>query len=149
LIVKYLFATNDKILCTVSDKASALLLLENSFDRWIDIYCLRKGQVTPKRGQKRWDFESDVPTKYTKGGIVYNQTDKNNDPKGWSALGIKRYNELFEIVRKDRKTHKTFTVNWLVKRRAKLLEAVQSRKRKRPQKQARKEKKTSAKASSN
>jgi hypothetical protein len=114
-----------------------LLLLENSFDRWIDIYRLRKGQVTPKRGQKRREFESDVPTKYTKGGIVYNQTDKNNDPKGWSALGIKRYNELFEIVRKDRKTHKTFTVNWLAKRRAKLLEAVQTRKRKRPQEQAR------------
>jgi hypothetical protein len=64
---------------------------------------------------------------YTKGGIVYNQTDKNNDPKGWSTLGIKRYNRLFEIVRKDRKTHKTFTVNWLAKRRAKLLEAVQTR----------------------
>jgi hypothetical protein len=39
-------------------------------------------------------------------------------------------------LRKDRKTHKTFTVNWLAKRRAKLLEAVQTRKRKRPQAQA-------------
>jgi hypothetical protein len=130
-------ATNDKTLCTVSDDAFALLLLENSFDRWIDIYRLRKGQVTPKRGQKRREFELDVPTKYPKGGIVYNQTDKNNDPKGWSALGIKRYNKLFEIVRKDRKTHKTFTVTWLAKRRAKLLEAVQTRKRKRPQEQDR------------
>jgi hypothetical protein len=98
-------ATNNKTLCTVSDEAFALLLLENSFDRWIDIYRLRKGQVTPKQGQKHREFESDIPTKYTEGGIVYNQTDKNNDPKGWSALGIKRYNELFEIVRKDRKTH--------------------------------------------
>jgi hypothetical protein len=130
-------ATNDKTLCTVSDEAFALLLLENSFDRWLDIYRLRKGQVTPKRGQKRREFESDVPTKYTKGGFVYNQTDKNNDPKGWNASGIKRYNELFEIVRKDRKTHKTFTVKWLAKRRAKLLEVVQTRKRKRPQEQAR------------
>jgi hypothetical protein len=49
-------ATNDKTLCTVSDEVFALLLLENSFDRWIDIYHLRKGQVTPKRGQKRWEF---------------------------------------------------------------------------------------------
>jgi hypothetical protein len=31
-------ATNDRTLCTVSNKAFALLLLENSFDRWIDIY---------------------------------------------------------------------------------------------------------------
>jgi hypothetical protein len=41
-------ATNDKTLCTVSDEAFALLLLENSFDRWQDIYRLRKGEVTPK-----------------------------------------------------------------------------------------------------
>ena len=27
-------ATNDRTLCTVSDEAFALLLLENSFDRW-------------------------------------------------------------------------------------------------------------------
>jgi hypothetical protein len=33
-------AKNDKTLCTVSDEAFALLLLENSFDCWIDIYRL-------------------------------------------------------------------------------------------------------------
>jgi hypothetical protein len=33
-------ATNDRTLCTVSDEAFALLLLENSFDRWQDIYRL-------------------------------------------------------------------------------------------------------------
>jgi hypothetical protein len=31
-------ATNDRTLCTVSDEAFALLLLENSFDRWQDIF---------------------------------------------------------------------------------------------------------------
>jgi hypothetical protein len=78
-------ATNDKTLCTVSDKAFALLLLENSSDRWIDIYRLQKGEVTPKQGQKRREFESDVPTRYTNGGIVYNETEKNNNPKAWGA----------------------------------------------------------------
>jgi hypothetical protein len=62
--------------------------LKNSFDCWQDIYRLQKGEVTPKRGQKRREFESDVPTRYTKGGIVYDKTVKNNDPKGWSAEGI-------------------------------------------------------------
>ena len=104
-------ATNDKTLCTVSDEAFALLLLENSFDCWQDIYRLRKGGVTPKRGQKRWEFESDVPTKYTKGVIVYDKTVKNNDPKGWSAEGIKRYNELYATVKMDCKANKTFTIN--------------------------------------
>jgi hypothetical protein len=41
-------ATNDRTLYTVSNEAFALLLLENSFDCWQDIYQLRKGEVTPK-----------------------------------------------------------------------------------------------------
>jgi hypothetical protein len=130
-------AANDRTLCTVSDEAFVLLLLENSFDRWQDIYRLRKGEVTPKRGQKRREFESDVPTRYTKGGIVYDKMVKNNDPKGWSAGGIKRYNKLYATVKEDRKTNKTFTINWLERRKANLLKAVQTRKRKRPQQQAR------------
>jgi hypothetical protein len=129
-------ATNDRTLCTVSDEAFALLLLENSFDRWQDIYRLRKGEVTPKRGQKRREFESDVPTRYTKGGIVYDKTVKNNDPKGWSAEGIKRYNKLYAKVKEDRKTNKTFAINWLEKRKANLLKAVQTQKRNRPQQKA-------------
>ncbi len=93
--------------------------------------------MTPKRGQKCREFESDVPTKYTKGGTVYDKTVKNNDPKGWSAEGIQRFNELFDKVKKDRKSNRTFIKNWLAKRKAQLIDATQSRKRKRPQPQAR------------
>jgi hypothetical protein len=131
-------ATNDRTLCTVSDEAFALLLLEKSFDRWQDICRLRKGEVKPKRGQKRREFESDVPTRYTKGGILDDKTVKNNDPKGRSSEGIKRYNELvYATVKEDRKTNKTFTINWLGEWKANLLKAVQTRKRKRPQQHAR------------
>jgi hypothetical protein len=129
-------ATNDRTLCTASGKAFALLLLENSFDCWIDICLLRKGEVTPKQGQKRHEFEPDVPAKYTKGGIVHDKMIKKNDPKGWSMEGIKEYNKLYGAVKKDCKSHKTFTMNWLAKRKAQLLDAVQTRKRKRPQQQA-------------
>ncbi len=131
-------ARNDNTLCTVSDEAFALLLLENSWKRWVDIYRLQKGEVTPKRGQKRREFESDVPTKYTKGGIIYDKTVKNNDPKGWSAEGIERFNQLYDMVKKDRKENKGFIKSWLTERRAKLLNGTQARrKRKRPQPQAR------------
>jgi hypothetical protein len=123
-------ATNDRTLCTVSDEAFALLLLENSFDRLQDIYRLQKGEVTPKRGQKRREF------RYTKGGIVDDKTVKNNNPKGWSAEGIKRYIELYAMVKEDRKSNKAFTINWLEERKTNLLDAVQTRKRKRPQQQA-------------
>ena len=132
-----LVATNDSTLCTVSDEAFALLLLENNYDRWVDIYRLQKGEVTPKRGQKRREFESDVPTKYTKGGIVYNQTEKKEDPKGWSSEGIKRFNELFDSVKQDRKAHKTFIKTWLTNKRTQLMGKTHSRKRKQPQPQAR------------
>jgi len=98
---------------------------------------LQKGEVTPKRGQKRREFESDVPTKYTKGGIIYDKTVKNNDPKGWSAEGIERFNELYDMVKKDRKSHKGFIKRWLTERRARMLNGTQAHKRKRPQPQAR------------
>jgi hypothetical protein len=55
-------ATNERNLCTISEEVFVLLLLETSFDGWLDIYQLRKGEVTPKRGQKLRKFESDVPT---------------------------------------------------------------------------------------
>jgi hypothetical protein len=129
-------ATNDRTLCLISNEAFALLFLENSFDCWQDIYQLQKGEVTPKPGQQRWDFESDVPTKYTKGGIVYDETVKNNDPRGWSAEGIKRYNKLYATVKMDCKANITFTINLLEKKKANLLDAVQTQKRKRPQQQA-------------
>jgi hypothetical protein len=50
---------------------------------------------------------------------------------------IKRYNAIYATVKKDRKTNKTFTINWLAKMRANLFDAVQTRKRKRPQQHAR------------
>ncbi len=44
--------TKDSTLSTISDEAFVLLLLEKSFDPWIDIYHLQKGHVAPKQGQK-------------------------------------------------------------------------------------------------
>jgi hypothetical protein len=41
------------------------------------------------------------------------------------------------MVKMDRKANKTFTINWLEKKKANLLDAVQTRKRKCPQQQAR------------
>jgi hypothetical protein len=76
-------------------------------------------------------------SKYTKGGIVYDKTVKNNNHEGWSAEGIKRYNELYATVKMDRKANKTFTINWLEKKKANLLDAVETRKRKHVQQQAR------------
>jgi hypothetical protein len=82
------------------------------------------------------DKSRSVATKFTKGESVYDKTIKNNDPKGWSVEGIKRYNALYNTVKKDRRTHKTFTLNWLAKRKVQLLDEVQNQNRKQPQQQA-------------
>ena len=44
--------------------------------------------------------------------------------KGWSAEGILRYNELYAMVKEDRKSNRSFTTNWLVQRKENQLDAV-------------------------
>ena len=67
----------------VSDKAFALLLLENHWDGWLE-------QLNPGEDEK-----TNVPAKYT----VKQGTRKF---EGWSQEGYKRYNELYEMVAADR-----------------------------------------------
>jgi hypothetical protein len=49
-------------LCTISDEAFALLLLENSCNRWLDLFLNNKGTVMQRRRVKQQGFQSDVPT---------------------------------------------------------------------------------------
>jgi hypothetical protein len=55
-------------LCTISDEAFALLLLENSCSQWLDLLFNKKGPVMQQRGVKQRGFQSDVSTLYTRGG---------------------------------------------------------------------------------
>jgi hypothetical protein len=100
-------------LCSVSDEAFALLLLENSFERWLDLFSNHKGPVMQQRGVRQREFQSDVPTMYTRGGIKYENTKQKQSEKGWSADGIVRFNALFDQVKRDRAGNPNFEVNWL------------------------------------
>ena len=104
-----------KSLCTISDEAFALLLLENSFDRWFDLFSNRKGTVAvvQRRGVKERGFQSDVAPLYTRGGIKYNRTEVKQAVKGWSDEGMDRFNELFDHVKQDRIDNSTFEIEWL------------------------------------
>ncbi len=106
--------STDNFLSTVSDEAFALLLLENSYDRWFDLYTNNDGGVMQQRGVKERRFESDVPPLYTRGGIKYqNYQSKLGEKKGWSDDGIIRFNELYEMVKRDRTANINFEVSWL------------------------------------
>ena len=116
-------------LCTKSDEAFVLLLLENSIDRWKDIFTRSQGRTTPSRGSRRRKWYSNITPKYTCGGIIFNKEDDEGSPtdvpkasapqqkavgKGWNNMGIKRFNELFALVNVDRSNHPGFTRNWMI-----------------------------------
>lgn len=105
---------NDDIgLCTVSDEAYVLLALENSWDRWIDIFKKNGKQVFYQRGLKSKEWVSDVPPLYTSGGIVFKDPTKRPKNKGWSTKGIERYNELHKDVKLDRLHNPSFGIKWI------------------------------------
>ena len=100
-------------LCSVSDEAFALLLLENSFDRWLDLHLKRKGAANQRRGGKERGYQSEVRPLYTRGGIKYEHGEGETSVKGWSDQGRKRFNALFDLVKKDRLDNPSFEMNWL------------------------------------
>src|SRR5687767_3144502 len=109
------FRENLSTFVTISDKALALLIFENNYDRWIDM------------GKNNNWASSSVRPKYTTGGNA-NQTPKsskkknkastkksveeNNDNKGstcakyqgWSIEGLRKYNKLFDAIRAERES---------------------------------------------
>jgi hypothetical protein len=102
---RLLVATKESDLCTRSDEALTLLLLENSYDRWIDVYKKAAGEVSKRRMNKNRQWHSDVRTRYTDGGIMYrsnHDTTKCSNSKGWTNEGIECFNELCSKVSCDR-----------------------------------------------
>lgn len=96
--------TKDAEICTVSDEAFALLLLENQYDRWTDIHqrkCNSSTEVRGKSERRKRKWESDVAPKYTEGGIKYSKERRMNH-KGWREEGIVRFNVLSAMVKEDR-----------------------------------------------
>jgi len=110
-------ATKVPSICTVSDEAFALLLLENSFDRWVDLHIRHKGASGQRRGLQGRGLKSDVPPLYTRGGIKFEQAEMQKMEKGWSAEGRLRFNVLWDQVVQDRADNPSFERDWLKARR--------------------------------
>ena len=93
----------DADICTVSDEAFALLILENQYDRWSDIFEQRKlnaTEITIRSERPKQKWESDVSPKYTDGGIIYKDGRKMTH-KGWREAGIERFNTICKKVAAD------------------------------------------------
>ena len=78
-----------------SDEAFALLLIENSYERWIDMW---------ENNNKK---TSDVPAKYTNAGVS-NKDGRTRKYCGWSRPGVTRFNELNLAVGRSRQAFPTF-----------------------------------------
>jgi hypothetical protein len=94
--------TTETNLCTASDEAFELLLLENSYAHWESIDDNNGSIPSQRRGDTKRTFESDIEAKYTRGGIKLSSDKELQKRKGWTSEGIKCFNALFEKVKKDR-----------------------------------------------
>jgi hypothetical protein len=103
--------------CTASDEAFTLLLLENNYDRWLDIFNKTDGNPAQRRGHRTKFCESDIETKYTSGGIKFSNDKEAPKAKGWSEEGIQRFNLLFKSVKDDRQLRPRF-IRRLIKKQA-------------------------------
>lgn len=96
---------------TPSDEALALLILENSWDRWEQIYDM-DGDYRKATISTRWTSDSHQASPYA----------------GWNLEGRERFNELHQIVIRDRNTDYALPVE--EKYRQKKLEGSNRKKRK-------------------
>ena len=110
---------------TAGDEALALLLLENSWEHWREQYNMGFEDGDPSHPNtnlttptgKKYDARSKAyrnskreSPKYTKTGGGKKEGEGNG---GWSQVGIDRFNELFEEVKKSRREDgKKFDAFW-------------------------------------
>ena len=80
-------------LCTASDEAFTLLLLENSYARGVDIYQASGGIPSQRRGDLKCQFASDIEAKYTRGGIKLSPDKDSQVRKGWTTFPLHSYVE--------------------------------------------------------
>ena len=122
--------TTESDLCTASDEAFALLLLENSYARWENIYDNNGGIPPQRRGDIKRTFDSDIEAKYTRGGIRLSSDKESQKRKGWTPEGIKRFNVLFARVKRDRTKRPQFNKKLIKQLREGQQQRVGSNKRK-------------------
>ena len=92
---------------TPSDEALTLLIIENNERRWTDAHELMQKGATGSSLQLG-------PTRYTSAGRNGKKKGFTRKYSGWNAEGIKRFNEILDMVRMDRQLNqKWFDEIWV------------------------------------
>ena len=90
-----------------------MLLLENHWDRWLDIYKKCGGGIGVRGAKIPKEIILTVQPKYTRGGLKNGKYKEIGVGKGWSVEGIFHFNKLIEFVRKDWSENPGFVGKWL------------------------------------
>ena len=112
-----IMAQSDKDLISISSEAFGLLVLENHWDRWMEVYEKCGGRISIRGSTKHKRVYFKTQPKYTRGGLNNGMNREIGIGKGWSYQGIYRFNVLFQFVRNDRIKNKGFITKWLVEKR--------------------------------
>ena len=92
-------------------------LLENNWNRWLEIYRKNDGKIIPMKGRGKRYLDCNILPKYIRGGAMPGlHSEQSGDfRKGWTNEGIEWFNELFEKVKEDQINNPQFITNWLGK----------------------------------
>jgi hypothetical protein len=107
-------------IATVSDEALALLGVENGRHVWDDIFEKSDGKIRQIRKDEIYppEWETDVLPQYTRASKDDPNVARNTENKCWNEAGIIRFNELRQLVQKDRTENPDFKIKWLRQARA-------------------------------
>lgn len=83
---------------TVTDEAYALLMVENYFERWVDIAKSKKSNAEGEDSQESGIERSSK----RKVGAKYTKSANGNIHAGWEEEGIKRFNDIANIIQRQR-----------------------------------------------
>jgi hypothetical protein len=105
---------------TVSDEALALLAAKNSRQVWDDKFARSDGKIRHIRNDKIYppEWETDILPQFTRASRDDPLVEGNTENKCWNNAGIIRFNELRQLVQKDRTDNPDFKINWLRHARA-------------------------------
>ena len=128
---KLMTATKDKELFCISSEAFGLLVLENHWNRWLDIYIKCEDKI---KDRKKMEKLTNIQPKYTREGLKNSCNRDIGIKKEWSFQSIDHFNQLFAFVRDDREDYPNFTRDWIATKKEAMISNSRKRNTKIPQK---------------
>jgi hypothetical protein len=110
---KQLLSMNE--LCTTSDEAFALLVIENCWDNWLDTFVLHGGDFIQQKRKRKGEESTEDEIRSSKMFKYTTVSDNNKNYNKWTPRGVQRFNELYRHVKSKRERYRAVDRMWLDK----------------------------------